>query len=152
VTGKSLLLRNVSRATVRNQFNRLALGGTRLSAYEFSYTYPSPRGGPRVGESAQPDLNVVPESQPPTNVHVIIGRNGVGKSRLLNRFENALIRPDSDGHGRIDFASDADLLLTQVSEQFSTISSRSRSAPSMTSSRSAAARTGRAGSATRISG
>lgn len=97
-------------------------------------------------------FNVVPESQPPTNVHVIIGRNGVGKSRLLNRFENALIRPDSDGHGRIDFASDAGLLLTQASEQFSTISSRSRSAPSMTSSRSAAARTGRAGSATRISG
>jgi hypothetical protein len=55
VTGKSLL-RNVSRATVRNQFNLLALGGARLSAYEFSYTYPSPRGGPRVGESAQPDL------------------------------------------------------------------------------------------------
>ncbi len=120
VTGKSLL-RNVSRATVRNQFNRLALGGARLSAYEFSYTYPSPRGG--LGAVNPPSLifNVVPESQPPTNVHVIIGRNGVGKSRLLNRFENALIRPDSDGHGRIDFASDSDLLLTQVSEQFSNL-------------------------------
>jgi predicted ATPase len=103
VTGKSLL-RNVSRATVRNQFNRLALGGARLSAYGFSYTYPSPRGRPGWGNPPSLSFTVVPESQPPTNVHVIIGRNGVGKSRLLNRIANMLLRPtDRDGEGTIDF-------------------------------------------------
>lgn len=104
VTGKSLL-RNVSRATVRNQFNRLALGGARLSAYGFHYTYPDSPG--RGGQDNPLGLSfaVVPESQPPTNVHVIIGRNGVGKSRLLNRIENALIRPESADHGRIEWAA-----------------------------------------------
>ena len=40
VTGVSLL-RNVSWATVRNQFHRVALGGLRLSPFGFSYRYPA---------------------------------------------------------------------------------------------------------------
>jgi hypothetical protein len=103
VTGKSLL-RNVSRATVRNQFNRLALGGARLSAYEFIYTYPSPPGQPDWENPPSLAFAVAPESQPPTNVHVIIGRNGVGKSRLLNRIANVLVRPTGKASdGAIDF-------------------------------------------------
>lgn len=37
VTGVSLL-RSVSKATVKGQFHRMALGGARLSHYEFAYT------------------------------------------------------------------------------------------------------------------
>jgi hypothetical protein len=106
VTGKSLL-RNVSPATVRNQFHRLALGGVRLSAYSFTYTYPS--GQDRQSTDKPPGLSfsVVPESQPPTNVHVIIGSNGVGKSRLLHRMENVLIGPPRGSViGTIDFTAD----------------------------------------------
>lgn len=124
VTGKSLL-RNVSRATVRNQFNRLALGGARLSAYEFGYTYPTPSGG--AGMVYPPSLvfHVVPESQPPTNVHVIIGRNGVGKSRLLNRIESALVRPDrsvdSRGHGTVEFMTEDGPSAMAAAQQFASL-------------------------------
>ena len=33
----------------------------------------------------------MPESQPPTNIHVLIGRNGVGKTHLLNHMTRALV-------------------------------------------------------------
>lgn len=120
VTGKSLL-RNVSRATVRNQFNRLALGGARLSAYGFSYTFPNPRDKDDQGHPPSLLFSVAPESQPPTNVHVIIGRNGVGKSRLLNRIANVLIRPDSTSDGSINFDTGTDLPAAQASQQFASL-------------------------------
>jgi ABC-type molybdenum transport system ATPase subunit/photorepair protein PhrA len=88
VTGISLL-RSVAPATVRGQFQRLAAGGARLSRYEFSYSAPrsSKKGPPPVTLSFQ----VEPESQPPTNIHVLIGRNGVGKTYLLNLMTRALV-------------------------------------------------------------
>ena len=124
VTGKSLL-RNVSRATVRNQFHRLALGGARLSAYEFGYTYPTPNGGGGMVYPPSLDFKVVPESQPPTNVHVIIGRNGVGKSRLLDRIESALVRPDSvvdsSGHGTVEFMTEDGPSAMAAAQQFASL-------------------------------
>jgi hypothetical protein len=72
VTGTSLL-RSVSRATVLGQFHRMATGGVRLSRYEFSYA------APRPSRSNAPPLTlqfvVEPGSFPPTNIHVLIGRN-----------------------------------------------------------------------------
>src|SRR5947209_7489535 len=77
VTGHSLL-RSVSVASVQGQFARLARGGARLSRYSFSYdTPPANRGGVR---KVTLTFGVEPESEPPTNIHVLIGRNGVGKT------------------------------------------------------------------------
>src|SRR5262249_36860853 len=44
-----------------------------------------------VAESLSLEFRVLPESQPPTNVHVIIGRNGVGKTTLLNNMTKSLL-------------------------------------------------------------
>jgi ABC-type transport system involved in cytochrome c biogenesis ATPase subunit len=88
VTGVSLL-REVRATTVRGQFHRLAHGGVRLSEYSFSYALParSPGTLPPVDLT----FDVRPESQPPTNIHVLIGRNGVGKTRLLHLMSRALV-------------------------------------------------------------
>jgi energy-coupling factor transporter ATP-binding protein EcfA2 len=84
------LLRSVTPATVRGQFHRIARGGARLSRYEFSYTAPKP---PRSrAEPVTLSFEVEPESQPPTNIHVLIGRNGVGKTHLLNHMARALVQ------------------------------------------------------------
>ena len=106
VTGVSLL-RNVSWATVRNQFHRVALGGVRLSPFSFSYEYPVERR--HTIDRPSLSFSVVPESYPPTNVHVIIGRNGVGKSRLLNNMTSVLLSQvgNATAAGRIEFESDA---------------------------------------------
>ena len=101
VTGFSLL-RSVTRASVRGQFHRLARGGSRLSRYHFSYTAP--------GSAAPLSLSfkVEPESNPPTNVHVLIGRNGVGKTTFLNRIARAVVEEGRsiDEVGTVSLLSD----------------------------------------------
>jgi ABC-type transport system involved in cytochrome c biogenesis ATPase subunit len=88
---KVSLLRSVSSMTVRGQFRRLARGGARLTPFHFSYTAPTEHRS-----SASPlvlTFEVEPESEPPTNVHVLVGRNGVGKTRILRMMSQALVDP-----------------------------------------------------------
>lgn len=86
---KTSLLRTVTPTSVRGQFRRLAQGGVRLSRYQFFYKAPKGKDG------GQPPVvlsfEVVPESNPPTNIQVLIGRNGVGKTYLLNLMSRALV-------------------------------------------------------------
>jgi hypothetical protein len=92
VMGESLL-RSVTRRTVDGQFRRMARGDARVTPYNFSYSPPK-----RLGDGAPPytlDFSVDPKSPIPTNVHVLIGRNGVGKTRLLSLMAKALVAKDA---------------------------------------------------------
>lgn len=87
------LLRSVTRSTVGGQFHRMAHGDARVTRYDFTYSPPK-----RLGDGAPPftlDFSVDPESPIPTNVHVLIGRNGVGKTRLLSLMTKALVARDA---------------------------------------------------------
>lgn len=87
------LLRYVTRSTVDGQFRRMAHGDARVTCYDFAYSPPK-----RLGDGAPPftlDFSVDPESPIPTNVHVLIGRNGVGKTRLLSLMAKALVAKDA---------------------------------------------------------
>lgn len=95
VTGVSLL-RSVSDTSVRRQYRRMAQGGARLTEYAFSYT-PPPWG--RGNTPPTFEFEVHPESHPPTNVHVLIGRNNVGKTYTVEQMTNALVRPDEGDFG-----------------------------------------------------
>lgn len=81
------LLREVPLTTVRDQFARLARGGARLTPYKFSY-----RGAPVEGHEFEMVFDVSPNSSPPSNLQVLVGRNGVGKSTLLNTLANAFVK------------------------------------------------------------
>ena len=86
---KTSLFRHVTEVAAQGQFRRLAKGGVRLTAYEFSYRSPIEKD-----KSTKPitlGFRVRPESYPPSNIHVIIGRNGVGKTRLLTFMSKALV-------------------------------------------------------------
>ena len=102
VTKKSLL-RSVHQSTVTDQFHRLAKGGARLTGYNFEYTEPHTQDKP-----LKLSFNVKPQSYPPTNIHVLIGRNGVGKTHLLNNMTRAVINKTdtSDPDGTFSFESD----------------------------------------------
>lgn len=84
---KISLLRSVSPTSIRGQFRRVLQGSARLTAYNFKYLLPKGQGVAGV----MVDFNVKPESNPPSNIHVLIGRNGVGKTHLLNSMVRALV-------------------------------------------------------------
>lgn len=122
VTGVSLL-RSVTRATVQGQYSRLARGDARLSPYKFAYT--APKVGRSKVEPVTLSFVVEPESMPPTNIHVLIGRNGVGKTRLLNHMTRSLVdkRAGTAEVGAFNVVSDeptdGDMFASLVSVTFS---------------------------------
>ena len=80
------LLRSVSPLSIRTQFRRLTQGGARLTRFSFSYQLPIEDNVPPLKLT----FKVEPHSHPPTNIHALIGRNGVGKTRCLNMMTRAL--------------------------------------------------------------
>ena len=95
------ILRSVSATTVQGQYRRIALGGARLTEYDFSYF------SPRNQKVTPYELNfkVVPESNPPSNIHVIIGRNGVGKTYLVRNMIQSLINGPDAQYGYFNVAA-----------------------------------------------
>lgn len=95
---KESLLRDVSIASIKGQFKRLLDGGKLRT--EFNFSYALPQGERTAGLDI--DFYVDPESNPPSNIHVLIGRNGVGKTHLLHKMVKALVGKDiakeSDGY------------------------------------------------------
>lgn len=96
------LLRDINTDRVRNRFNRLATGDVALTEFAFYFTFPQ---DPRTTDTPpQLDFQVTPASNPPTNIHVIIGRNGVGKTRCLDYLSRAFLgipAPDGGAAGEI---------------------------------------------------
>ena len=92
VTGVSLL-RDISLTTVTGQYKRLLVGDALLTKFDFKYVMP------QTLKTAGLDLSfsVDPESNPPTNIHVVIGRNGVGKTHLLNNMAKSLVNFERTG-------------------------------------------------------
>lgn len=89
------LLRYINTFTIRDQFHRIAWGGAALTRYAFSYT-PSGYTNPLL------KIKVVPNSKPPTNIHVLIGRNGTGKTTLLRDIVRALYCDDGSS-GKFEY-------------------------------------------------
>jgi predicted ATPase len=90
---KTSLLRSTPHSVVTGQLRRIAQGGKIVTPYQFSYWWPTAaleKDRPKMG------FSVDPESQIPTNVHVVIGRNGVGKSYLFNNMAKALLNEDAE--------------------------------------------------------
>lgn len=75
------LSRSVSIHQISGQFHRLANGDSIKSSYKFSYKYSS-----YAPEKVVTFLVNNKHSILPSNVHAIIGRNGVGKSTLIRGF------------------------------------------------------------------
>ncbi len=90
---KVSFLRNISETSITGQFRRLATGGSKLTSYHFKYV------APIITQQVEPmglSFDVEPNSSPPTNIHILIGRNGVGKTFLINNMINSLTKPHEE--------------------------------------------------------
>lgn len=84
---KNSLLRSVSLSVIQGQFSRILNGDTPLTEFNFSYQKQQSETSAGINLS----FNVKPGSAPSSNIHVLIGRNGVGKTTLLNNIIKAII-------------------------------------------------------------
>ncbi|MES2641055.1 MAG: AAA family ATPase [Myxococcota bacterium] len=91
VTTESLF-RSVPEQVVRSKLGRLARGEAALTPYRFSFSLPV--RSPEIA-AARLDFAVSPLSKPPTNVHVLIGSNGVGKTRCLDSLTHSVVWGDT---------------------------------------------------------
>jgi len=81
-----------------------------LTPFNFTYKFPD------VPE--QIVFEVTPHSLPPSNIHVIIGRNGVGKTRLLTSLSSLLRNGRDRRQGRLRFHDDDE---TAAKDQFANL-------------------------------
>jgi hypothetical protein len=88
------LLRDIEIRTVRERFHSLAKGEAVLTRYSFSYELPSSPGA--LAPPPILDFAVFPDTRPATNIHVLIGRNGVGKTRCFDALARTLLSLNAD--------------------------------------------------------
>lgn len=94
------LLRGISGDRIRSRFAKLAHGKPALTDFSFTYKYP------QEGSCEPPliDFDVSTRANPPNNIKVVIGRNGVGKTHLLKTLAATLCGQESvsiDGKGKV---------------------------------------------------
>jgi predicted ATPase len=87
---QSSLLRDVSNRNVEISFKNILKGDAESTPFYFRFQL-------KTAENYKIDVKVTPESNPPTNVHVLIGRNGAGKTRILSGIADALTGNDETG-------------------------------------------------------
>jgi predicted ATPase len=88
---KVAFLRSVSISTIDGQFQRVLKGGAPQSDFNFEFL----RHQSDTVAGIDLGFVVAADSTPSTNIHAVIGRNGVGKTMLLNDMIAAIMRPDT---------------------------------------------------------
>ena len=95
---KNSLMRFVSLSLYRQQFRRIARGEEILISYDFSYVILNEN--PHIG-NVDLHFSVEPDKLPPTNIHAIIGSNGVGKTTLIKNMIRSICKNENQNGGFI---------------------------------------------------
>lgn len=115
------LLRGVSLSVVKGQFARVLNGQPELTDYRFRFTRPET---PDIGAISL-SFEVTALSKPSTNIHALIGRNGVGKTTLLNGMISTVVESETTSSRMLDFSGwqespiESDYFSSLVSVSFS---------------------------------
>ncbi|QYY82973.1 AAA family ATPase [Pseudomonas germanica] len=80
------LTRFVSLSSIKGHFRGILHAPGALRSYGLKFT--------EEATGVEMDFSVFPDSRPPSNIHVLIGRNGVGKSYILKRVANSIDKND----------------------------------------------------------
>lgn len=87
---KVSLLRDHSLTTIKGQFNRVLKGKAELTDFNFAFVRPDSDNLSAI----RLDFDVSESSKPSTNIHALIGRNGSGKTTILNGMIEAITAPE----------------------------------------------------------
>ena len=101
------LMRDATAFSVKNQLHRLAHGGAKLTGYQFTYSLD--RSITDInGAPVRLEFCVIPYSNPPSNIHVLIGRNGTGKTHLLQSMINSIHGKGDNGSFKFEEYDDSE--------------------------------------------
>lgn len=89
------LTRGIDTDTILQQFQRVLRDEAILTPFYFRYFHQQSNEYSGIDV----DFNILPDSKPPTNIHVLIGRNGTGKTTLLNNMVISLVKKDYQNAG-----------------------------------------------------
>jgi len=95
---RTSLLRDTSLTSIKGQFARVLDGKAELTNFNFAFDRIETDD---VG-SIRLDFDVCESSIPSTNIHALIGRNGSGKTTILNGMIQAITSPDDSTGQFID--------------------------------------------------
>lgn len=88
------ILRSVSLASIHGQFKRITEGLAVLTDFYFAYSF-----DPHFFDEEKCfKFNVKANSEPRTNIHAVIGRNGVGKTTFLNNIVTSINKISDTNH------------------------------------------------------
>lgn len=83
---KDSLLRSQDEWSIKYQFNQIIYGREKLTDFHFLFNY----------KEKDLKFRVKALSNPPSNIHALIGRNGVGKTTILNYMFDELINKNEN--------------------------------------------------------
>ncbi len=89
------LTRGINSEAVFTQFQRILQGNAILTPFNFKYSKPKSE----IYSGINLSFDVSPDVKPPTNLHVLIGRNGIGKTTILNNMIGSLVVRDYEKFG-----------------------------------------------------
>ncbi|MFS0574987.1 AAA family ATPase [Sporosarcina sp. 179-K 3D1 HS] len=97
------VMRGINIETIKKKYNHLASGNSALTEYDLEFIIPKSEN--ELSERYELPFVSEPDSNPPTNVQAIIGRNGVGKTYLLNQMVGSLIGSEKERENFGEFHS-----------------------------------------------
>lgn len=80
------LLRDININTIQGQFARIIDGDKALEEFDFTFVREN-----HEFSDLKLEFNVNPTQLPSSNIHALIGRNGLGKTTLLNEMVSSLV-------------------------------------------------------------
>lgn len=86
------VMRDISERHLLDALHKLAKGDNSSANYSFAYMFPYKD---HKNEKVILDFSIQPNSVPPSNIHAIIGRNGVGKTTLFAGFIKGIINQNA---------------------------------------------------------
>ncbi|UTW59652.1 AAA family ATPase [Kordiimonas sp. SCSIO 12603] len=95
------LLRSYTISEIKGKFHRVLNGEAELTNYTFRYYHSEEDLFGKMDVSFKVEV----DAKPNTNIHALIGRNGVGKTTLLNGIINTICRPQESKGILIDEAN-----------------------------------------------
>lgn len=94
------IMRNISIKTIKETFtNCFKTGDENLTAYDFEITL---NVGSQKATHHKMGFHVKPDKLPQSNIHTLIGRNGVGKTHLFKKIISHLCEDDTDNGIKFD--------------------------------------------------